>query len=815
MSNSSPELPEGFSNTNEYPKRRASQGEARGRGRSLERRKPTGVGPKTARTSKSVDFDGINIIIGPKTRSQSKASSYPRGILVTPSKEPDVSLVSEQTSNEAQFEDVQIDTSREAAFFTSQVHQAPERTPTRNLGEFSGAISEESTHSTPIQSASDPNINPHNIPPNSPPVVANDILNNRFVDIFTSHGTSSPARYTNTQTTTTASGESSTSLLNRRSKLNTPVNMAQQLADQLTQLRSDTSARVRICIDRNEQVTGQIQTIRTELAQIGQIANQARTEGTQNHQAIELTRQTAEQARQEQQALTEENNNFRQQIETLTRSNQQLTGRLDNLDLVVAQLRNQLNQQQNQQQNQHQNDHQSNRHEHQEQNQPGNESMDHDYDRRLGPDEILERRRQWEMADRTALNNQRYQSYDAKITALPLSDGEPQQLASLVRLVDALIQMARNEPEVQYIVDQVKVKLATTEEFSKQEIVQARNWFEMKGLLQKELARFDTLPAIDAEMRGLNQKTTESVVEYGKRATTLFKKYQNHYGLDFSAQFKLKVQSEIVEYFIVGLQNHKVHDAIRISVADRDLTEVIDYAIRQETLVKRDEPDFEALCLYCRKTGHKQINCTSKKRDIAKSNALPGSAPDKTCETCGILGHAKANCFVKYQKEAKVNNTNVTGNKNGSNGNGSQTKNNNGQNNKGQNDNNGGRNGGFRGGYRGKRYRQDYNNQQNNNQQGNNQQANNQQANNQQGNNNGGNMNRSGYSNNQQYNNTGNQSNRNFNNQSNPQPSGSQPHNGNQQGGTSTPNPGGRQQRFSYNNTGAETDQSQASDQEN
>lgn len=343
-----------------------------------------------------------------------------------------------------------------------------------------------------------------------------------------------------------------------------------------------------------------------------------------------------------------------------------------------------------------------------------------------------------------------------KINALPdISDMDEEPMRAFIRMVDLLNNNLNSDEEERYMIGEIKYRLAGIQDLPNQAMYGLRTWNDVKRVLQERLNTTNTLNVLEARVSNFGQKSGETMEEYGKRARKLLHQFEAFYGNEISNHLTTRLNRDITLQFTTNVKSTKVRDALRMRSGKNNLEAVIQFAIEQETMLKREETDPELICAYCGRNGHRLRNCRTKDADVNKSNATYGFNSEKHCKKCDSVGHTHYQCQVRAlstaQNNRNANNSNSNGNRN-RNSDGNESNRNNGNNRGNQNSSRSNNNGGNNNNYSGNN---NYNGNSGNSGNSNNYSGNNNYRgnNNYNGNNNRSNNNSTGYRNDNGYNN--------------------------------------------------------------
>lgn len=149
---------------------------------------------------------------------------------------------------------------------------------------------------------------------------------------------------------------------------------------------------------------------------------------------------------------------------------------------------------------------------------------------------------------------------------------------------------------------------------------------------------------IRAKINDLQQKNTETVLEFSKRAQQILIEYEQYHGA-ISQTHKSEIEDRIREKFENGLTNKAVREAV-IARANNSLKETITVAIRLQTRQDQLPQLNEIICNYCEKRGHKEAECRLKQKRVQQSNEATSSGVTSYCFKCSTPGHSDRACLV-------------------------------------------------------------------------------------------------------------------------------------------------------------------------
>lgn len=264
------------------------------------------------------------------------------------------------------------------------------------------------------------------------------------------------------------------------------------------------------------------------------------------------------------------------------------------------------------------------------------------------------------------ISRDRKQMLNRRIKCInPISNPTSENIMTFVRAADILMNVVANDEEDEYCTEELKFKITAVDHIPIRNITACVYWNELKALLEREYKETNTENALEAKLRSLTQKHTETTAEYGERARKLMNEYETFYGTQMTQHLRKRINREITDQFVKTTLNTKVREAMRFRGASLDLADMINYGIEQETLHRDTESDPEVICSYCQRRGHKSTQCHTKDRAICMSNRAAGYQNDRTCVQCGLQGHTKLHCLVHPLRARDASIGRVSGNKNG------------------------------------------------------------------------------------------------------------------------------------------------------
>lgn len=299
---------------------------------------------------------------------------------------------------------------------------------------------------------------------------------------------------------------------------------------------------------------------------------------------------------------------------------------------------------------------------------------------------------------------------DRRLKAIqPITSGTADHIKTFIRTVNIFMNGIENQDEEIYATQELKFKTTAVEYIPVDQIARTVLWSQLRRLLEREYKQTNTENALEAKLKTFQQNHTETIAEYGERARKLMYEYEAHFGTLMNEPLRKRLNREVTEQFVKKVKNAKVREALKFR-GTAQLNEMISYAIEQEIIHQDEDADPEAVCNYCGKKGHREVNCHQKERAIRNSNVAAGYQNDRTCVNCGYKGHTKVHCFVRtnHSNNNSRTNNNIRDNRrsndrrgygsgqyNRSNNNNNNGYNNNSRNGNGYRNNNSNRNGNY------------------------------------------------------------------------------------------------------------------------
>lgn len=317
-----------------------------------------------------------------------------------------------------------------------------------------------------------------------------------------------------------------------------------------------------------------------------------------------------------------------------------------------------------------------------------NPNFSANYDRQYDSNNNFNRYRPHEVRPRpqtleSQIEWERQRLLSRQIQAIPaIVKPTPESINSFIRATDMVISQTISQIEDEFCTQQIKIKMTAVNHISTIRLQQARFWQEIKNLLEAEYKNANSEAALKLKLKNLTQSHTETIAQFGERARQLTYEFEQFYGYDMNNLTRKMIGEQVANQFIESVRNNKVRDALRFNSATMDLSQIVNYAMEQEIIHRRDDTDPQSICAYCHTRGHRQEYCRGFDHDLRISNITAGYQNDKICQRCGHKGHQKMHCSLKIPN---LNNSQV----NQVNDNGQQQQNNRPKNGKnGQNGNN-------------------------------------------------------------------------------------------------------------------------------
>lgn len=306
--------------------------------------------------------------------------------------------------------------------------------------------------------------------------------------------------------------------------------------------------------------------------------------------------------------------------------------------------------------------------------------------------------------DPIGLADSRARAIGLKVSQLPnISETDSETLQSFCSMVTTLHNTLYSIEEREYLVAELKFKLAGVSDLPNNVLENCQTWEDMQLVLRRQHSETNTRAVLKSRLSALAQKPGENIEQFGNRARRVLRQLENHYGDNLNVPLLEKLTEEVTEQFRKNIRSNRLRDAVRLSGSRTSLLSCVQFAIEQEASLREEEPDYELHCSYCGKAGHRLQTCPSRDKDIITSNALAGNAVDRQCNRCNAHGHSANLCRVKIivpgvknyennnndrnQNNGRSNNYNNGGNSRNSNGNSNQNIGNRGDNNRSNNGN--------------------------------------------------------------------------------------------------------------------------------